>query len=192
MAEKIVGQEPSKEKQVSIYALTDPSTGEIRYIGKANNAEKRFKGHLAETRRKTPVYSWIKSLREKGMIPGLKVIVVCEQSDWEEQERKAIADARGKSMRLLNVADGGDEPYCSKETRAENGRKVSKTRADTPLKERLWRQKKQLAQLFSQGCGSNETRELMRQAAIARPDIFGCFANLKNKEDYEGRRKSNK
>lgn len=170
-------------KKVEIYALTDPATGETRYIGKANDAQKRFKSHLSETRRKTPVYCWIGSLRAKGQVPGLKIIAVCDQADWKEVEKSAIADSRQTNAKLLNVAEGGDEPFCSKEVRAENARKAVKARASTPLKAYIWKRKKQLAQLLSGGYGSNETRELLRQAAIVRPDIFGCFATLRNRDE---------
>lgn len=34
--------------KVYIYSLEDPETGEIRYVGKANNIKSRFYGHLNE------------------------------------------------------------------------------------------------------------------------------------------------
>jgi len=49
-----------------IYALTDPSTGEVRYIGKANDPSARLKSHLMDSRRRnTPVYRWIGIRRAK-------------------------------------------------------------------------------------------------------------------------------
>lgn len=33
----------------SIYALSDPRTGEVRYVGKANDPKGRLRGHLGET-----------------------------------------------------------------------------------------------------------------------------------------------
>ncbi len=47
---------------------------------------------------------------------------VVDGNDWQSVERLAISDARASGVRLLNVADGGDEPYCSKEVRAANAR----------------------------------------------------------------------
>jgi hypothetical protein len=48
--------------QIIIYGLFDPRTGELRYVGKARDPQKRLKGHLA-ARRRTPVYDWIGALR---------------------------------------------------------------------------------------------------------------------------------
>lgn len=105
-----------------IYALTDP-TGEIRYIGKANNSRARFKGHLRDAkRRKTPVYAWIRKLEKIGQRPGLTVLEICD--DWQSAEQRLIADHRAAGARLLNVADGGDEPFCSCEQRRTLGRKT--------------------------------------------------------------------
>lgn len=163
---------------IDIYALTDPMTREIRYIGKANDAQKRFRKHLAEKRRNTPVYCWIRSLRERGFIPGLQIIAVCEESDWKEAERKAIADARKTNNKLLNVADGGDEPYCPKEVRAENGRKSAKARVSTPEKARLYKIKQELGMLLKQGYVSEETKAKLRYAAWKRPDLCGEYASL--------------
>jgi len=166
------------EKQVSIYALIDPVSGEVRYIGKANDAQKRLKGHLREARHKTPVYFWIGSLRKKGLVPELKVIATCEHSEWEEAERKAIAEGRSKGMRLLNVVDGGDEPYCPTHVRRENGKKAAKTRVNTPQKARIYRIKRELGSLLKRGYVSEETKAKLRYAAWKRPDLFGEYLSL--------------
>lgn len=111
-----------------IYALTDPD-GKIRYIGKANNSQSRFKGHLRDARRRsTPVYCWITSLVSKGQVPGLVVLEVCSTRSWQDAERHHIAAHRAIGFELLNVADGGNEPACSREVRAENGRRNAKAR----------------------------------------------------------------
>lgn len=110
-----------------IYALTDPQSGEIRYIGKANDPQKRLAGHLRDAaRRRTPVYDWILSLRKNGLAPG--IVVLRQVSDWKTAEREEIAKYRAAGVRLLNLADGGDEPACSVETRQANGRKVAASR----------------------------------------------------------------
>lgn len=109
----------------SIYGLTDPKTGEVRYIGKANDPEKRLAGHMRDmTRRNTPLYCW---MRKNGK-PGL--VVLSENcQDWKSEERRIIAEYRAASARLLNVADGGDEPFCSKDVRARNGAIVAAKRS---------------------------------------------------------------
>jgi predicted GIY-YIG superfamily endonuclease len=103
---------------VEIYALACRETGEIRYIGKANNAERRLSSHMIDSRRRnTPLYHWIR----KHGVPEL-IVVQKNCADWRQTEREEIARLRAKGFSLLNVADGGDEPFCPKNVRAQNGR----------------------------------------------------------------------
>lgn len=111
-----------------IYALSDPRSGAIRYIGKAKDSRKRFAGHMREARlkgRNFPVYSWIASLLNAGVEPELKTLCIIEDSMWQETERKAITVYRAHGHQLKNLASGGDEPYCSPEQRSANARKVN-------------------------------------------------------------------
>lgn len=89
----------------TIYALCEPGTLEVRYIGKANNSAKRFAAHIRASRcRVTPKDNWIAGLVAAGSAPVLRDILQSE--DWEADERRLIAEHR-KGGRLLNIADGG-------------------------------------------------------------------------------------
>jgi hypothetical protein len=97
-----------------IYALLCPIAGDIRYIGKANNAAKRLASHKRDARmRRTPVYDWMNKLKADGLEPIL--IVLEEADDWATSERQWIAAAREADCRLLNLADGGDQPKSNPE-----------------------------------------------------------------------------
>lgn len=105
----------------SIYALCDPDTAEVRYIGKANDPEKRLLGHIRDAKvRQTPVYAWIRKLTAAGLAPEM-VVIRRGCKDWKAEERALIAAGRALGLRLLNVADGGDEPFMTREQRARNG-----------------------------------------------------------------------
>ncbi len=115
-----------------IYALKDPENGEIRYIGKANDSEKRLRSHLRDAKRRTtPVYCWIQKLAKDGKIPKLEVLLICQKEAWPEYERILIAEYRAGGFRLLNVADGGDEPAITTEQRRENAKKINATMVKT-------------------------------------------------------------
>ncbi len=158
----------------SIYGLADSETGEVRYIGKANDPEARLKSHMRDSRRRdTPVYRWI---RKHGR-PNL-VILVDGCADWKADESRMIAEARARGDRLLNVADGGDEPLCSTEVRAANGRKVAALRVSTPDKKRLYELKRSLGQSLKDGFVSDVTRGKMRELAKLHPHMFGCWTNV--------------
>src|SRR5690242_959639 len=92
-------------RKIAIYALVDPDTSEVRYIGKSVNAQGRFKQHLSEKRRgKAPIYCWIRSLKERGLVPQMMILHICDETNWEVIERAEIAAARDRGLRLLNVA----------------------------------------------------------------------------------------
>lgn len=58
----------------TIYALCDPDTEEIHYIGRARNPRKRFHGHIVNSKDKLntcPSSSWIRSLIAKGKKPKM-------------------------------------------------------------------------------------------------------------------------
>jgi protein-tyrosine phosphatase len=113
-------------ERVEIYTLSHPLTKEVRYIGKANDSKKRLMKHLSDSkRRNTPVYCWIRKLCSSGLIPNIEVIEIINSENWMDAEIKHISEYKNKGYRLLNVASGGDEPFCSKEIRAENGKKVA-------------------------------------------------------------------
>jgi hypothetical protein len=113
---------------VSIYLLSDPRTGEPRYIGKARDPGARLKGHLRECRRRSPLYDWIGKLRGLGLTPDLAILAVCDEADWPHQERRFIAWSRAFGLPMLNLAHGGDEPLCPREVRVSNAMKATATR----------------------------------------------------------------
>ena len=169
----------SSKQLCDIYALIDPETDEIRYIGKSNNAQNRLNHHIRDrVKRKVPVSVWINDLMERGMRPRL--VVLERVVDWEEAEIRLIAVSRARGDRLLNVADGGIQPYCSTEQRRKNANKLNKQLKDNPLLAYVRYLKAQIGIGLRQGHLSNTAREKLRLAAAKRPDLFGCWAGLPN------------
>jgi hypothetical protein len=156
-----------------IYGLFDPRSGELRYIGKAANAERRLKSHKRDAKRRTtPVYVWMRDLAQAGMSPALKVLETTG-ADWQSVERRLIAKHLEAGADLLNLAPGGNEPSCSTAVRAENGRKVAASRDKV-----IWRIKRDLGDFLKRGYLSEHTKEKMRQAARAKPAMFGDWAGI--------------
>ena len=162
---------------IEIYALCDPLTNEIRYVGKSKNSLERFKGHLRDSRRfNTPVYVWIRELAKTERLPLLRILATTNEQHWKYVERLVIAQER--SLQLLNLSAGGNAPYCSYETRVKNARANVISRTNTPLKARVYYLKRQLGMALKQGYVNKGTKQAMRYAARKRPDLFGLWANL--------------
>lgn len=115
------------EPQATIYALLCPDTRAVRYIGKADDPYRRLKSHMSEAPRlRRPVNLWLRRLRSDGKVPILEIIETCPAAAWPDRERHWIETyrQRGDGL-LLNLAEGGDQPYCSPEVRAANGRRTT-------------------------------------------------------------------
>lgn len=165
-----------------IYALLEPDTGDIRYIGKANDSLKRFKRHMRDrVRRDYPLYRWINKLVREGREPDMIVLEVTE--DWRSAERRLIEVSRARGCRLLNVAEGGDDPYCSPEQRSENGKRLVASLRSDPLLAYVRQVKQRFAQALKKDEVSNAARAKLRSAAAKRPDLFGLWANLPDRNE---------
>lgn len=119
----------ARRQVVEIYGLIDPETHELRYIGKACDSRKRLLSHIRDARRrKTPVCSWVGSLAVRGLMPEVVVLEETGEAEWPARERYWIARGRDRGLRLLNLADGGDQPKQTRGQRAEAARAATRVR----------------------------------------------------------------
>jgi len=135
------------EEATYIYALTDPKTEEVRYIGKTlRDLPERYTEHIgaAEQGARGYKYDWIRNLLSKGLEPGLSVLeIVFTPNDWQEREKWWIAFARGLGYRLTNVCDGGegirlfgeDNPFYGHKHTIESRHKMSEAQLGHPVSE---------------------------------------------------------
>lgn len=95
-----------------IYALKDPNTKEIRYIGKTTkDPKKRFYAHCYPSPKTNQrhVYHWVMKLREGYQKPEL--LIIAHANTYEELnqlEKSCIAFARSIDLPLTNISSGGD------------------------------------------------------------------------------------
>ncbi len=106
--------------------MTEPNGGELRYVGKTDNLERRIVEHFSSSRRGSKrtrhVYCWIWSVLKKGVEPDRFVIRECEtEAEASESERFYIAYFRFLGCRLTNETEGGEGCRATNETR----RKIS-------------------------------------------------------------------
>lgn len=96
-------------KDLIIYALLDPDTHEVRYIGKSERGLERPRSHFYPNQLKiiSKKTNWIKSVINKGKIPYIKIL--CECNDVEELNQKEIEFIAmfKNSGKLTNMTDGG-------------------------------------------------------------------------------------
>lgn len=111
-----------------IYALKDPRTDEIRYIGKANNPDERYHNHLVQCRDKnTHKRNWINKLKEEGLKPILEVLEEVPINQWKDCEKRYIKKYIDEGCDLMNYTEGGDGCTFGNKTsykKGENGKKI--------------------------------------------------------------------
>jgi len=117
-------------KSVKIYSLKHPITKEIRYIGKTSQSLKtRLYQHIYEATKKgfkTHKISWIKSLKNKGLIPVIDIIEEVPESEVNDVEKYWIQQLKLCGYKLTNLTDGGDGNQNQRMT-AESNKKRSET-----------------------------------------------------------------
>ena len=94
-----------------IYALKDPRTDFVRYIGRTCDPAKRLGAHLSEAQVNkatllTHKDNWLRSLIANGLKPVMDILE-SGSGDWAEAERRWIARFRAEGN-LINRTDGGD------------------------------------------------------------------------------------
>lgn len=98
--------------EVKIYGLYDPTdiNENIRYVGKTiQSLKKRLQGHIDESIKNNPsTYkkNWINSLLSRNIRPKIKLLEICEESNWEQRERYWISNISN----LTNLTLGGECP----------------------------------------------------------------------------------
>lgn len=111
-----------------IYSLSDPITGEIRYIGKSNNPKKRILDHVREnkTSNRSHKISWIKSLISKDLLPIVEIVDEVPKLDWEFWEQYWISQFKHWGFNLTNISPGGYNNNYKRTTETKKKMGVSK------------------------------------------------------------------
>src|SRR6476620_3006053 len=95
---------------IRIYALSEPVTGELRYVGQtALTLENRLKSHtwdstLAHKNHRT---KWLKKLISQGLLPIIELLEEVSESEANDAERFWITQFKALGCRLINVQEGG-------------------------------------------------------------------------------------
>lgn len=95
-----------------IYALRCPESGDIRYIGKSVNPQKRLSAHISAAMNhayRHHTSNWIRKLSGSNLAPSVEILekIPVGQS-WREVERRWIREGRDKGWPLTNSTSGGE------------------------------------------------------------------------------------
>lgn len=114
-------------KQITyIYALKDPCTNFIRYIGKSNNPLRRLNVYHIPQAKKKRTYKecWIFSLLKKNKKPILEILEEVSMDNWSEKEKYYIKYYYELGCKLVNSTDGGESYNMSNEVKKKISTKM--------------------------------------------------------------------
>ncbi len=93
----------------TVYSISDPRTGQIRYVGVTHDARRRFQAHLRtaglETNHKS---NWLAALAREGHLPVFEVLESGNGQEWAAAEMRWIKVCRDLGHPLTNLTNGGE------------------------------------------------------------------------------------
>jgi hypothetical protein len=147
----------------TIYALVDPRTGAVRYVGVTKGRiSKRLWEHqkCATSGSILPVHRWLRKLSSQGTAPQ---VIVIEQTEDRLRECYWISYYREQGIKLLNCTDGGDGLWNPSE---ETRRRLSEShKGQKPTEEH----KAKLSAFFKGKPISEETKRKIGQSNKGKP-----------------------
>jgi DNA-binding transcriptional regulator YdaS (Cro superfamily) len=163
---------------VTIYALADPRTSEVRYVGKAVDPERRLQQHLSRFQLsyyRSQKNSWLMSLLDAGHRPTLHVLEMVDSQEANAAEIRWIAKAIEMGARLTNGTVGGDggavtDPAAKARIRAAH---LGAKRSD--------KTKQRMSVAARERCANEKERERLRSISNGTPPVFHGEKNPRTK-----------
>jgi hypothetical protein len=104
--------EPCEFGLCHIYALCDPESGEVRYIGKTKRSLlARLRQHVKDSRNerhRSHLTFWIRSLLRAGQLPTVRLVSTVGEGSWQAAEIACIERYKEFGARLVNTTRGGE------------------------------------------------------------------------------------
>lgn len=121
-----------------IYILSDPITGEIRYIGKTTQfLDERFYQHLYDAKRhnKSHLHKWINYLLNRNLEPNIEILETVTTKELNTLEKLYISIGRQRGLNLVNISGGGEGggSMTGKHHSEESKKKMSDAKKGRPM-----------------------------------------------------------
>lgn len=104
----------------TIYALLDPETNAVRYVGLTRYPRNRFRQYANAHGHTLHMNNWLSSLRSRQLTPKFFLLEEAQEAIAGEREAFWISECRQSGCVLLNFTTGGEQAYkVSDEVRAK-------------------------------------------------------------------------
>lgn len=142
-----------------IYALKDPVSQEIRYIGKSSSGLRRARSHYHNNKTNNTCSkknNWIKHLKSIGLKPDIEVLcILLDPKYLSQMEIHYIAKHRHLGCNLVNQTDGG-EGLLGRPHSFNTRMKMSHSRNgyDDEIQ-------KQVCEMYREGCSTKKIKDIL-------------------------------
>ena len=99
--------------QYYIYTLSDPTSNEIKYIGKTKNIKNRLSSHMTPSNLKntwTAKSKWLKHLKNNNLKPIIETLDTGNKNNIDDLEIYWISQFKTWGFNLKNETEGGISP----------------------------------------------------------------------------------
>jgi hypothetical protein len=116
----------AQKRKWTIYTLSDPRDGAVRYVGVTFTRDRRFMAHIQDAKRgkKSLKCDWLRSLLDLGLQPIQQVVEEANDTNWGISEQKWIAHYRALGP-LTNIGAGGEGSFVRRPVTPEYRAKLS-------------------------------------------------------------------
>lgn len=98
-------------KKVKIYTLSDPTTKEIRYVGKTElSLTKRLYYHIYDLNKSKDKHkiNWFNKILKNGLKPIITLVDEVPHDEWKFWEKYWISQFKTWGFKLINYLEGGN------------------------------------------------------------------------------------
>jgi group I intron endonuclease len=182
------------EENVYIYGLVEKKTRYLRYVGKTNDINRRFRRHISERfLHDTYKDRWIRKLMERGDELEVVLIDSVKKTEWTYWEKFYIGYYKFIGCSLTNGTEGGDQPPSTKGRKhtEESKIKMSNTKKGKPIpwlndgKVRTKEHRKNLSKSLKGRISPNKNKKFDDELKKKLSDASTCKKKVKQM-DLEG------
>lgn len=166
-----------------IYAICDPMTHEVRYVGKSMNFKNRKARYMAGCVHNPHLKNLFAKWKAAGHKPEFKILESC-LFYLATAEMKWIAHGKAKGWRLVNMTEGGDGIRPGPELKQRSRERALRNHADPMIRGKMIRN---LHIAVARRCGM--TLEQWEQARRDRNDPAMLAASKANKNTAREQRR---
>lgn len=97
-----------------VYALRDPETLAVHYIGQTYDPLRRLGNHQQPSMQSIAMKVWVDGLKERGLSPMLEILEMCSMEEAGAIENRTIGEHLRQGAPLINKNYGGwgSSPYA--------------------------------------------------------------------------------